>query len=255
LKVKTMNSLKLSYLVAAAGFALALPALADGGKGGNGGGRAGSARAAASHGAAQIHAVGHGNAAHFGGARFTGQAGRSIVGMPRADNFNYSATRSQLARQHSFQNAAASRAFTSRSFRYNQSSRNFADQRDRGSDHHWDRDSHHNRDWWRRYHRHDRVVFVDGAWLYNPFYYDNYYAYEPDYYDDEPAPVYYDAAADDATAVEVQRELRREGYYRGPIDGVIGPSSRQAIAAYQRDNGLTPTGRINGPLLDSLGLT
>lgn len=250
-----MNSLKLSSLIVAAGIALALPAMADGGKGGNGGGRAAAARAAANHGSAQIHAVGQRGAAHFGGGHFTGQPGRNFVGVQRGNNLNNSSARTSLVRQHTFQNAAASRAFAAQNFRNNRSSRNFADWRDRDSNHHWDRDSHHDRDWWRRYHRHDRVVFIDGAWLYNPFYYGDYYPYGPDYYYDEPAPVYYDAAPDDSTAAEVQRELRREGYYRGPIDGVIGAGTRQAIAAYQRDNGLTPTGRINGPLLDSLGLT
>lgn len=54
--------------------------------------------------------------------------------------------------------------------------------------------------------------------------------------------------------VDVQIALRREGYYRGPIDGDIGPGSRYAIRAYQYDNDLPVTGRIDGYLLRSLGL-
>ncbi len=58
----------------------------------------------------------------------------------------------------------------------------------------------------------------------------------------------------DSLAVDVQRELRRRGYYRGPIDGDIGPGSRSAIRAYQYDRGLSATGRIDRSLLRSLGI-
>ena len=58
----------------------------------------------------------------------------------------------------------------------------------------------------------------------------------------------------DSLAVDVQRELRRRGYYRGPIDGDIGPGSRSAIRAYQYDRGLSATGRIDSSLLRSLGI-
>lgn len=52
----------------------------------------------------------------------------------------------------------------------------------------------------------------------------------------------------------VQRELSRLGYYRGYIDGQLGPQSRRAIASYQQDQGLRPTGYIDSSLLNSLGL-
>jgi len=52
----------------------------------------------------------------------------------------------------------------------------------------------------------------------------------------------------------VQAALRREGYNPGPIDGVIGGQTRDAIADYQHDHGLAPTGSINDPLLRSLGV-
>ena len=58
----------------------------------------------------------------------------------------------------------------------------------------------------------------------------------------------------DSMAVQVQQNLAHDGYYGGPIDGVIGPGTGNAIAAYQRDNGLPITGTINGPLLQSMGL-
>ncbi len=52
----------------------------------------------------------------------------------------------------------------------------------------------------------------------------------------------------------VQRALARSGYYRGPIDGDIGPGSRNAIARYQQEHGLRVTGTINSSLIHSLGL-
>lgn len=56
------------------------------------------------------------------------------------------------------------------------------------------------------------------------------------------------------TEAEVQRALARRGYYRGPIDGDIGPGSRNAIARYQADHGMRATGSITSSLLRSLGL-
>ncbi len=52
----------------------------------------------------------------------------------------------------------------------------------------------------------------------------------------------------------VQQALARRGYYRGPIDGDIGPGSRRAIAVYQQDRGLRVTGTVTSSLLNSLGL-
>lgn len=64
--------------------------------------------------------------------------------------------------------------------------------------------------------------------------------------------VYRGSIADDSLAVDVQRALRSRGYYRGSIDGVIGAESRAAIRAYQRNRGMSQTGRIDRALLDSL---
>lgn len=63
----------------------------------------------------------------------------------------------------------------------------------------------------------------------------------------------YDYAAN-SIEVDVQRELRRRGYYRGRLDGDIGPESRAAIRAYQADHGLYANGRIDSRLLRSLGI-
>jgi hypothetical protein len=52
----------------------------------------------------------------------------------------------------------------------------------------------------------------------------------------------------------VQAALEREGYDPGPVDGVMGPGTRDAIADYQSDHGLYVTGEINDSLLRSLEL-
>ena len=57
-----------------------------------------------------------------------------------------------------------------------------------------------------------------------------------------------------STSASVQAALARRGYYGGPVDGDIGPGSRRAIARYQADHGLRPTGAITSSLLNSLGL-
>lgn len=53
----------------------------------------------------------------------------------------------------------------------------------------------------------------------------------------------------------VQAVLAKQGYYQGPIDGTVGPSTSQAIRNYQRDHKLTPTGSINSALTNSMGLS
>ncbi len=58
----------------------------------------------------------------------------------------------------------------------------------------------------------------------------------------------------DSVDARVQRELAYHGYYDGDIDGEIGPASRRAIYAYQRENGLRATGTINGDLLYALDI-
>lgn len=73
-------------------------------------------------------------------------------------------------------------------------------------------------------------------------------------------PAYYDqqryvdqsSYSSPSLGIDVQRGLARQGYYRGPIDGDIGPGSRSAIRAFQADNGLAPTGRIDRRLLEAL---
>ena len=89
--------------------------------------------------------------------------------------------------------------------------------------------------------------FVWGAPYYGGDYNDGGY-----YSDDSNGPA---ASADndaDSIDAEVQQDLAKAGYYHGPIDGIVGPMTRSAIAAYQRDNDLRVTGTITHGLLDSL---
>jgi len=52
----------------------------------------------------------------------------------------------------------------------------------------------------------------------------------------------------------VQVALRDQGYYAGAIDGLVGPQTRAALAAFQRDHGLVVTAAVDEPTLVTLGL-
>jgi len=56
------------------------------------------------------------------------------------------------------------------------------------------------------------------------------------------------------TDAEVQRRLARAGYYRGPIDGIMGPRTRRAIRAYERDHNMPAWGIIDRQRLATTGL-
>ena len=52
----------------------------------------------------------------------------------------------------------------------------------------------------------------------------------------------------------VQQELNRRGYSAGPADGVMGPSTRDSIQSYRRQNNLPVSTSITAELLTSLGI-
>jgi localization factor PodJL len=56
----------------------------------------------------------------------------------------------------------------------------------------------------------------------------------------------------DPDVATAQRALSRLGYYQGPTDGTPSPALRRAIAAWQRDQGLIPTGAATGEALARL---
>lgn len=123
------------------------------------------------------------------------------------------------------------------------------------SGNHWDRghDWGHGHDWHHRgFYRGGGPFF--GVGYYGSAFYDPWYYGAPAYgYYYEPAePRVYDAERYGSLQMDVQLALTRRGYYRGVIDGDIGPASRAAIRAYQRDRGLPVTGRIDDPLMRAL---
>jgi hypothetical protein len=58
---------------------------------------------------------------------------------------------------------------------------------------------------------------------------------------------------DVSVAARVQQHLARNGFYHGPIDGIVGDGTRRAIRSYQRANGLPVDGRIDDQLLGTMG--
>jgi hypothetical protein len=54
---------------------------------------------------------------------------------------------------------------------------------------------------------------------------------------------------DRSEVVAAQRRLARAGNYRGAIDGILGPQTRRAIRAYERDHGQSRYGAIDRRLL------
>src|SRR6266566_291410 len=112
----------------------------------------------------------------------------------------------------------------------------------------------HDRYWWRSHY--DRIVFVNGGWYYwNKGYWFPAWGYATDAYYPYDGPIYgYNGLTPDRVTVDVQGQLQRDGYYDGPIDGVLGPMTREAIAAFQADNGLAVTSVIDEPTLATLGI-
>jgi hypothetical protein len=67
-------------------------------------------------------------------------------------------------------------------------------------------------------------------------------------------PSRYHESDGSSLAVQVQRKLKKLGYYTGAVDGEVGRGTRAAIRAYQDENGLEVNGQIDRHLLRSLGL-
>jgi hypothetical protein len=85
------------------------------------------------------------------------------------------------------------------------------------------------------------------AWGYSPS--AQYYAYD--------GPIYAGQRAEppDKVIADTQALLQQMGYYTGEVDGLLGPLTREALAAYQTDQGLATTESIDEPTLASLGLS
>ncbi|MGE5215056.1 MAG: peptidoglycan-binding protein [Nitrospirota bacterium] len=112
----------------------------------------------------------------------------------------------------------------------------------------------HDRHWWRSHY--DRIIFVNNGWWYwNAGYWFPAWGYAPSVSYVYDGPIYaYNGLSPDQVTVNVQEQLAAAGYYDGPIDGILGPMTREAIAAYQADNGLVVTSAIDEPTLATMGL-
>jgi peptidoglycan hydrolase-like protein with peptidoglycan-binding domain len=99
-------------------------------------------------------------------------------------------------------------------------------------------------------------VFVNNGWWYwNAGYWFPAWGYAPSVSFVFDGPIYgYNGLSPDQVTVNVQQQLAAAGYYDGPIDGVLGPATREAIANYQADNGLAVTSAIDEPTLAAMGL-
>jgi hypothetical protein len=218
------------------------------------------------------HASGGGG--HFGGGvqRFSGGGmrfasrpgmspirGRVISGAGRVTNTRPAL--SNVARNRGVMSSAtrSSQAFSQRGL--NGRTNHIAERHDASWHGDWDRRHAH--------FDHDRFfVFIDGFWCglddgffpwdYLPYYANDYYPYDyyadVDPYDNNGA-TYNIAPADSATVQAVQTRLLNLGYYNGSIDGVFGPSTRDAVAKFQIANQLNVTGSLSPDILQSLGLT
>jgi Putative peptidoglycan binding domain len=168
----------------------------------------------------------------------------------------YSASGPRLAVNRT--TALRSQGFTNQGRVLARSSRNW----DRNRDHFW----HGHRC---RFFNNSWVIFDLGfyPWDYGYGYYPYgaYSYYDGGYYDDvyapseysqgpSPAQSQYDSGNRDSSVSQVQAALAREGYYRGAIDGSLGPATRNALRRYQRNHGLDVTGRVDRPMIEALGL-
>jgi len=113
----------------------------------------------------------------------------------------------------------------------------------------------HGQNWWHNHYR-NNIVFVFGApYYWNAGYWFPAWGYNPNAYYAWDGPIYaYNRLPPDQVIANVQATLQQQGYYRGEVDGLIGPLTRGAIADYQRDHGLYMTSTIDRPTLQSLGL-
>jgi hypothetical protein len=114
----------------------------------------------------------------------------------------------------------------------------------------------HDQGWWHNHY--NRIVLISGGWYFwNAGYWAPAWGYnsEAAYYPYN-GPIYaYNNLPPDQVIANVQSTLQSQGYYRGEVDGLLGPATRSALADYQGDHGLYRTEAIDEPTLSSLGLS
>jgi peptidoglycan hydrolase-like protein with peptidoglycan-binding domain len=62
------------------------------------------------------------------------------------------------------------------------------------------------------------------------------------------------SALDHGDTKQVQESLRDKGFYKGPVDGTMGPQTRAAIQQYQQSENLPVTGHLDGDTAGKLGV-
>jgi hypothetical protein len=115
----------------------------------------------------------------------------------------------------------------------------------------------HDRGWWQSRYS-SNLLLIGGGW----YFWDSGYWYPAWGYDEGAAYYPYDGpiyvgdhrTPFDQVVADVQSTLQEQGYYKGDVDGLMGPLTRQALADFQRDNGLVTTAALDQPTLSSLGL-
>src|SRR5438132_3710985 len=203
---------------------------------------------------------------------YSGRPGRSVTpsrGATTASNRpqnRFSSTRNEVGQRPAVASNRAAIASASRSSG-TAAQRGLNGRTDHIAERH---DANWHRDWDRRHAHffHNRFfVFDDGFWFgldagfypwdYLPYYADDYYPY--DYYaDGQPydntEPYNNGVPVADPTVQATQTQLAQLGYYNGPIDGIFGPTTRDAVANYQIANQLNVTGSLSPDTMQSLGL-
>jgi Putative peptidoglycan binding domain len=116
----------------------------------------------------------------------------------------------------------------------------------------------HDHAWWHNHYGRNLVLIGGGwyflnplgfwapAWGYNPA--QAYYPYNGPIYAYRNLPL-------DQVIANVQANLQDQGYYTGEVDGLLGPLTQEALVNFQNANDLAPTGSIDEPTLDALGMS
>lgn len=63
------------------------------------------------------------------------------------------------------------------------------------------------------------------------------------------------AASQNNGVMQAQQKLKSEGLYNGPVDGIDGPQTQQALKQFQQKNGLRQTGQLDQKTESKLGLS
>jgi len=273
--------MKITRLYKVISLCLALAATQTGFARGGGGGGGGGSHGGGFGGGGGFHGGGFGGGGFHGGGfggsrggfRFAPSSGtrfafgtRPSFGQPLMVRPT-SRVANSAVRSPSIRSAPASRSVTGRTaVRPTQMTNAHVYARNPGSWHSdWDRRGAHfsSGRWW-AWGGDDWIGLADGfyPWDYFPYYAYDYYPYDyyPGYYADvEP---YYSgdgvantAPAPDANVETIQQDLAKQGYYKGPVDGLYGRTTRDAVARYQSARKLSVTGTLTRQTLKSLGVS